>query len=116
MLGRRWIGNDEVHISDNVEPEELRQGEKASALVMNNHFKIKNKDRMKEWFQLFGTKFGSEDPVSVKCWEEIDGNCDKQALEWSIKAKVDEMIAMKDKQKQWNEQLQKQKKEKEAKQ
>ena len=72
---------------------------------MNNHFKIKNKDRMKEWFQLFSTKFGSEDPVSVKCWEEIDGNCDKQALEWSIKAKVDEMIAMKDKQKQWNEQL-----------
>ena len=44
---------------------------------MNNHFKAKNKDKMKEWFELFGTKFGAEDPVSAKCWEEIDGNCDK---------------------------------------
>ena len=47
MLGRRWIGNDEVHISDNVDPEDLKEGEKASALVMNNHFKAKNKNKMK---------------------------------------------------------------------
>ena len=47
MLGRRWIGNDEVHISDNIDPEDLKEGEKASALVMKNHFKSKNKNQMK---------------------------------------------------------------------
>ena len=68
---------------------------------------------MKEWFELFGTKFGSEGPVSIKCWEEVDGNCDKKTLEWNIQAKVEEMLAVKTKQKQWNEQLEKEKKERE---
>lgn len=43
MLGRRWIGNEEVHINNDVKPEKLKEGEKGAALAMNNHFKLKNK-------------------------------------------------------------------------
>jgi hypothetical protein len=46
MLGRRWIGTTEVHINDDIEPYNLREGEKASALAMRNHFKLKNKDKL----------------------------------------------------------------------
>ena len=69
MLGRRWIGTQEVHINGDVEPAALKEGEKAAALVMNNHFKAKNKDKIKQWFELFGTQFGSEEVISRKCWE-----------------------------------------------
>lgn len=58
MLGRRWIGETQVHISDNIEPEDIREGEKSAALVLNNHFKASNKNKIKEWFELFGTKVG----------------------------------------------------------
>jgi hypothetical protein len=43
MLGRRWINEQVVNIYDEVDPDMLKEGEKASALAMRNHFKLKNK-------------------------------------------------------------------------
>ncbi len=43
MLGRRWIDGKQVHINDDIEPYNLKEKEKASALVIKNHFKLKNK-------------------------------------------------------------------------
>lgn len=55
---------------------------------MNNNFKLKNKDKLREWFLLFGTEFGLDELISKKCWEEIDGNCDKVALQSEFTKKV----------------------------
>lgn len=46
MLGRRWINEQVVNIYDEVDPDMLKEGEKASALAMRNHFKLKNKLRL----------------------------------------------------------------------
>lgn len=54
MLGRRWIKDKVVNIYDEVDPEHLKEGEKASALAMRNHFKLKNKNALENWFNLFG--------------------------------------------------------------
>ena len=47
-----------MHISGEVDPELLKEGEKAGALIMNNQFKAKNRSKIQEWFSLFGTQFG----------------------------------------------------------
>lgn len=67
MLGRRWVNEQVVNIYDEVDPDTLREGEKASALAMRNHFKLKNKPKLEDWFSLFGIKIEAEN-VDQKCW------------------------------------------------
>jgi hypothetical protein len=55
MLGRRWIGETEVHIEDDISPYQLKEGQKAAALAMRNQFKSQNKDKLYGWFSMFGT-------------------------------------------------------------
>ena len=66
QLGRRWKDSTIVHINDDVEPFGLSEGEKAGGLVVRNNFKLKNKEELKGWFSLFGTKAGEEKRI---CWD-----------------------------------------------
>lgn len=77
MLGRRWIGNDIVSIYDDVDPDLLKEGEKSSALAMRSQFKLANKEKLENWFSLFGLPTAE---ASRNCWEAIDGNVEKDAL------------------------------------
>lgn len=69
MLGRRMIGDQVVHINEDVEPFELKEGKKSAALVINNHFKLNNKENLHEWFSLFGKDIQLEEAIQSKCWD-----------------------------------------------
>ena len=93
MLGRRWIGNDIVSIYDDVDPDLLKEGEKSSALAMRSQFKLANKEKLEDWFSLFGlpTAEGSK-----SCWEAIDGNVEKEALLSKVVEKAEEAVRLKE--------------------
>jgi hypothetical protein len=46
MLSRRWINAAEVHINDNIELYNLREGEEVSALAMRTYFKLNNNGKL----------------------------------------------------------------------
>lgn len=98
MLGRRWIDNKVVSVYDDVDPDLLREGEKASAVAMKNHFKLMNKSKLQNWFSLFG--FQAPDSESIyNSWHELQGNNNAENLMNQMLSKIQEALNIKEKEK-----------------
>ena len=98
QLGRRWKDSSVVHINDDVEPFGLSEGEKAGGLVVRNNFKLKNREELKSWFSLFGTKAGEEHRL---CWDEMKGDGTREEMTDAFKLKFKEILAFKEKEADW---------------
>lgn len=99
MLGRRWIENKVVSVYDDVDPDLLKEGEKASAVAMKNHFKLMNKGKLQDWFSLFG--FQAPDSQSIyHSWHELEGNDNAENLMTQMLAKIEQALNIKEKEKE----------------
>lgn len=98
MLGRRWIDNKVVSVYDDVDPDLLKEGEKSSAVAMRNHFKLINKNKLQEWFSLFGFKATDSENI-YNSWHEVEGNNNTENLMTEMLGKIEYALNIKEKEK-----------------
>jgi hypothetical protein len=81
-----------------VDPDLLKEGEKSSAVAMRNHFKLINKNKLQEWFSLFGFKATDSENI-YNSWYEVEGNNNTENLMTEMLGKIEYALNIKEKEK-----------------